>query len=359
MLWLLIIPVIPYFLILAYIFRGHFRNKFLKGEVIDRVKVSVVIACLNEEEYLPSLLNDLAAQDYPADLFEVIFVDDHSVDNTGSVASSFCNRGRFRVLRNSGTGKKSALRTGIMASDGDLILTTDADCRVSCRWVSAVASFYSSNRPDLLIGPVHLSEERGLFHRFQQLEFFSLQGITAATAGLSDPVMCNGANLAFTRDIYEKHSGNLHDEIASGDDIFLLQSIKSENSKILWLGDRDAVVKTRAAGSFRQFLDQRARWVSKSGAYEDKFMRLLALITLIANIDFAFMLVGGIFIPGMLPVSVAGFIIKSIPDLMILCTVTSSYKKTNLLWWFIPSQVIYPFYVITVSVYSLFRKNRW
>jgi poly-beta-1,6-N-acetyl-D-glucosamine synthase len=357
--WLLIIPPVLYFVLLIYISGGLRYNEVRKSVRNGSVKVSVVISCKNEEKNIASLLDDLAVQDYLPDLYEVIVVDDNSVDNTLAIVSSFCKTGRVRALRNSGSGKKTALRTGIMASDGYLILTTDADCRVGRHWVSAMESFFSANRPDLIIGPVHLSVKTGFFQKFQQLEFFSLQGITAATAGLGDPVMCNGANLSFTKEVYKRHSGDLHGGIASGDDIFLLQRIKAENGKISWLSDNDAVVTTGAAGSFRQFLNQRARWISKSGAYEDNFTQIVALIALIANIDLAFMLVAGLFIPDLLSVCTAGFFIKSVPDLLILSAITVRYKKTNLLWWFVPSQVIYPFYVITVSVYSLFRKNRW
>jgi poly-beta-1,6-N-acetyl-D-glucosamine synthase len=359
MLWLLIIPLVPYFLLLIYIYSGLFRNNSRKHEIPSGLKISVVIACRDEEKNLPSLLNDLVSQDYPADLFEVIVVDDHSTDSTGSLVSSFHNNGTFRCIRNTGTGKKSALRTGIMSAKGDLILTTDGDCRLNCGWISSMASFWMENQPDLVIGPVNLIERSGFLPRFEELEFFSLQGVTAGTAGIGDPVMCNGANLAFPAEIYRKHADDLHGEIASGDDVFLLHSIKTECGKILWNGNIEAVVKTDASGSLRNFLRQRARWISKSGSYSDRFTKILALITLIANTEIILLTGGTFFVPEIYRVLIAAFILKSIPDLLILSRITARYKKTNLLWWFIPSQVIYPFYVVTVSVCSLNRKNRW
>jgi biofilm PGA synthesis N-glycosyltransferase PgaC len=359
MLWLLIIPLIPYFLFLIYIFRGLFLNKLLKRETKNDIKVSVVVACRDEEENLSFLLNDLIAQDYPSDLYEVIVVDDHSIDNTASIASSFYNNGTLKVLRNSGIGKKSAIRTGIIAAKGDFILTTDADCRLKKSWISSMASFYSENKPDLVIGPVYLIERTGFLPQFQALEFFSLQGVTAGSAGMGVPVMCNGANLAFPTEIYKKYSGKLHKEIASGDDLFLLHRIKADKGKILWNGNNDALVETKASISIKSFLRQRGRWISKSGSYEDRFTQILAIITLLANIDLAFLAAGSIVIPGMIDIYLAAFLIKSIPDFLIVSTMAGGYNKRNLLWWFIPSQVIYPFYVITVSVYSLFRRNKW
>ena len=51
---------------------------------------------------------------------------------------------------------------------------------------------------------------------------------------------------------------------------------------------------------------------------------------------------------------IAAFIIKSIPDYLILYETTRRYNKRHLMKWFIPSQIVYPFYVLTVVIYSLF-----
>jgi cellulose synthase/poly-beta-1,6-N-acetylglucosamine synthase-like glycosyltransferase len=359
MFWLLIIPFIPYFFLLLYIFRGLLSSIQPKAESSSDLPVSIIIACKNEEESLPLLLHDLSAQNYPSGLFEVIVVDDESEDNTLSVADSFKGISGIKVLGSAGPGKKSAIRTGILAASGDLIITTDADCRLNHGWISSMASFYVRYKPDLIIGPVQFTEVSGFFHRFQELEFLSLQGITAGTAALGHPTMCNGANLAFNSGIYKRHSTGLHDDIPSGDDIFLMQRIHAEKGSILWIDDQDAIVETEPSSSMKQFLRQRARWLSKSGAYEDNFTIFLAVVTLAVNLDLSALLIFSIFLPHLFTVCLVAFILKSVADLLILTEITRRYKKRNLLWWFIPAQVIYPFYVITVSVYSLFRKNQW
>lgn len=359
MLWLLIIPLLPYFILLISAFSGLHRRKSIINKTVTDIKVSVIVACKNEEANLKNILPDLGKQQYPSDLYEVIIVNDNSEDNTYSVASSFKNIARLKVLDNTGNGKKSALRTGIMSAEGELIMTTDADCRLPERWILSFASFYQENRPDLIIGAVHLQAKQGFFNRFQELEFMSLQGVTAGTAGLGDPVMCNGANLAFTREKYIDHTGKLRDEIASGDDIFLLESIKSENGKILWLGDKEAVAETSTSPTLRLFLNQRARWISKSGSYKDFSTMFIALSTFAANAILGILLVCSIFFPSLLYLYLASFFIKSLPDLLITLEITRRYQKTKLLRWFIPLQVIYPFYVMIVSVYSLFRKRKW
>ena len=50
------------------------------------------------------------------------------------------------------------------------------------KWIRTIASFYEHNKPDMIICPVQLEKRNGFFRRFQELEFLSLQGITAGSA---------------------------------------------------------------------------------------------------------------------------------------------------------------------------------
>jgi hypothetical protein len=59
---------------------------------------------------------------------------------------------------------------------------------------------------------------------FQQLDLTSLQGATIGSFGLNKAFMCNGANFAYTKSLFEKLNGfDGNNKIASGDDVFLLQ----------------------------------------------------------------------------------------------------------------------------------------
>jgi biofilm PGA synthesis N-glycosyltransferase PgaC len=293
-------------------------------------------------------------------LFEIIIIDDNSSDNTFKLAASFSGIKNLRVIKNAGTGKKLAIRTGVKTASGKLIITTDADCRMGRRWLSGIASFCSENNPDLVICPVMTESNPGFFGPFQELEFLSLQGITAGTAAAGNPVMCNGANMAFTKESYIKNSDDLHYELISGDDVFLLHSIKKEpGSKILWLESENAVVTTVAPETINLFLKQRARWISKAGSYSDRFTRVLAIVTFVTILLQMFLLIAGIFNPVFLLIFLAALALKSAPDFLILLNTTSRYGKSKLMRWFLPSQIIYPFYMFTVSVYSLMFRGMW
>ena len=357
--WLPAILILPYVAILLKIFRSLLKIVPFEITSIPTTFVSVVVACRNEQKRLPHLLRSISDQNYPEELFEVIIVDDNSTDNTYEIASGHEERGNIVVVKNTGRGKKYAIGTGISKAIGNLIITTDADCRMGRNWIRTIAAFYELNNPDMIICPVQVEPMSGFFGRFQELEFMSLQGITAGSVFQSQGTMCNGANLAFTKEAYLKNAGNLHFEIATGDDVFLLHSIKKQiGSKILWLESPHALVITSPAPNTCSYFRQRRRWISKSKAYTDSFSIILGIITFVAVVLQVSMLVAGIidlaFLPGLLSV----FLLKCIPDFFILRNTTSRYGRKKLMNWFLPAQIVYPFYVLGILLYSLILPQR-
>jgi cellulose synthase/poly-beta-1,6-N-acetylglucosamine synthase-like glycosyltransferase len=289
----------------------------------------------------------------------VLIIDDNSSDNTFITASQYRGIKNLIVLKNSSKGKKTAIRKGVAASTGNLIVTTDADCRMGHSWLKTISSFFEVNKPDLIICPVELERGRGFFRMFQEIEFLSLQGITAGTALSGKPVMCNGANLAFTKEVYDRYSGNIHDELISGDDVFLLHAVKSDHTnKIMWLESAEAGVITDATGTITSFLRQRARWLSKAGAYKDTYTRLLGIVTFVTICLQLLLLIAGIFNPDFLWVFAAAVLLKSIPDFMILNNTTKRYGRKSLMVVFLPAQIVYPFYIVAVSFSYLFGRPR-
>jgi biofilm PGA synthesis N-glycosyltransferase PgaC len=360
MMWLLIIPVLPYFILLLDIYRNLRKAIPYDFQKIPKTRVSVIIPCRNEEKNVPLLLDDLYKQDYNDKLFEVIVIDDNSFDNTYNIVSAYRQIRNLKVLKNPAEGKKSAIGAGINEASGELIITTDADCRPGEKWISSIAAFYTDNQPDMIIAPVRLENIPGFSGGFRELEFLSLQGVTAGTAIAGNPVLCNGANLAFTKEAYNRHSENLHTEVASGDDIFLLHSLKKEpNSKIVWLSSIDGAVTTSHTDSLSAFISQRARWISKARAYTDRYTIIISIVTFVTILTTVFLLVATAFNQKFLLVLLASVILKSIPDFFILYAITGLYSKRPLMRWFIPSQIVYPFYVITVVFRSLIRRIRW
>lgn len=357
--WLPAILILPYIILLLKYYISLLQPETFKVSVEPVTFVSVVVACHNEQRKLPHLLTSIARQNYPKYLFEVVIVNDGSTDKTFEIAAGFTTISNILALNNEGEGKKLALRTGIKSAKGNLIITTDADCSMGENWIRTIAAFYEKESPDMIICPVKLDSLPGCFGRLQELEFLSLQGITAGCALSGDATMCNSANLAFTREVYLNHSDNLYDEINSGDDIFLLHSLKDEKQSVIkWLESLDAMVTTASSATFSSFLKQRSRWISKGKAYKDRETINLGIVTFIATCLQISYLVAGLINTTLIWVFLFVIILKSIPDFLILLNTSGRYSKRKLMWWFLPGQLIYPFYVLSVVFYSLIFRNK-
>jgi cellulose synthase/poly-beta-1,6-N-acetylglucosamine synthase-like glycosyltransferase len=355
---LLFITTVPYLLLMMRVFSGLARIKKWTPETNEKIKVSVVIATNRNATQLSLLLKDLYCQSYDHNFFEVIIVDD-SKGLLNHDQLPVLHGIKYKVIPNSGSGKKRAIQSGVSVAGGELIITTDDDCRVGPGWIKTIASFFIEKHPDLILCPVELDNNKTLFGRLQQLEFLSLQGVTAGTAANSDPIMCNGAGIAFRRAAFPENGLCKTDALASGDDIFLLHYLKKTGHSITWLESEEAVVHTAPATDIISFLKQRARWASKSGSYRDIYTIITGVSVLLLSLSIIFSLIMCIINSYFITVTICLYIIKSIPDFIIIHNRSVMHKREKLLWYFPLVQLIYPFYVLISVLTGIFRKKRW
>ncbi|MGH1362915.1 MAG: glycosyltransferase [Calditrichia bacterium] len=253
-------------------------------------RVSVIVSARNEETRIMPLLNSLIVQDYPADRFEVLIVDDRSTDDTFELVSEFIRSRHlknFRCLKHQPestdepTYKKHAILFGINTSSGEIVLTTDADCRVPSTWVRSMESRYDT-KTGLVAGLVAYDAENDtVFKRMQALEFAGLVFTGVGAIGNNTPLICNASNLSYRRIAFESVGGFAgHEHIPSGDDDLLMQNIDQKtNWEIRYNLDSAGTVSTNPVNSVAEFLNQRARWASKSRDYpgSQTFFVLLAI----------------------------------------------------------------------------------
>ena len=83
----------------------------------------------------------------------------------------------------------------------------------------------------------------------------SLIGTGAASIGLQRPLFCNGANLAIRKTIFEKNKNKIRNEISSGDDVFLMHSVKNNSKKsIRFMKSFEAIVLTQPKKNINEFI---------------------------------------------------------------------------------------------------------
>jgi cellulose synthase/poly-beta-1,6-N-acetylglucosamine synthase-like glycosyltransferase len=251
----------------------------------------VVIAVRNEEKNIEVLLQALSSQDYPKQLFEVIIVDDHSTDDTVLNIQQIKNLNfvfKLIHLPEGATSKKKAIAAGIEKASGELIVTTDADCTMPATWLSTYAAFYLSTGAKFIAAPVLMKASESFCRLFQSIDFLILQGITGASVNKKFHAMCNGANLAYPKKVFEEVKGfEGIDNIPSGDDMLLMQKIYIRYpEQVLYLKSKKALVTTSAEPTWKIFFHQRIRWASKAVHYKDARIFYVLLLTYLINAGF-------------------------------------------------------------------------
>ena len=196
-----------------------------------------------------------------------------------------------RGINDEGKGKKHALYRLISAAETEYVWMQDDDvafktAELSDRFaVGSQTAILSDN--DLLILPLRMESENekpSLLERLQIAEYAAIQQLTMETAKRGHAVMCSGANLIAKRDRWLESYEDLHPEIASGDDMFLLESFKRRGLKIGMSESEKLTAIVRPHTSWRAFWQQRMRWAGKAPKYTDKDILLCGVIVLLANV---------------------------------------------------------------------------
>jgi len=313
--------------------------------------LSVIIPLKNEAANIRQLLSDLAAQSLDSAFYEIIMVDDASTDTTPAILRSWQEKmPSIKIITGGGGGKKRALGLGLQKARGDYIVTTDGDCRIQPGWLSDIYSFIRAGNTDMIIGPVDIISTGRVLNNFVQLEFLSLQAVTEAFAKKGRPVLCNGANLCFKNPGALKYPSMIKDHISSGDDIFLMESFKAGNKKISWLDTAASRVKTYGPASLSEFLSQRARWSSKSISYSDPALAGITALVFATNTLISLTVAASLLTPGLWSTALLMYIMKSVPDFLILSYVTFKRGRQQLLYLFVPAHLLYPFYILVAGL---------
>jgi len=340
-----------YLLLVIYLIRGWGRVKVTPVKSTSfQTKVTILIAARNEEERISLTIEDVLAQDYPKHLFEVIIVDDHSTDNTAAIISSYADQGvkllQLQEERALNSYKKKAIAEAIKLSTGELMVATDADCRMGPAWLSSIVGYYETNDLVMVSSPVTYFEERSLFELMQTLEFGYLIGIGAAFIGNGRASTCNGANFAYRKDVFYEVGGFAGiDDLASGDDELLLQKVAERYpGRIGFLKQTEAVVYTHAKHTLQEFMQQRRRWASKSTKYKDKKVVAFGLCIWLFNVSLLVNAALGFYDLYFLKLFLVQFLLKYLFEILYLLPITTFFRRTylvSLLILLIPLHIVY------------------
>lgn len=355
-----------YLLILFTFTMGWYRLKYFTASTRHfSTKISVVVAFRNESKNLRNLLTSLCNQTYPEELLEIILVNDHSEDESLSVIKAFLKQNKnckIVVLEANEKGKKTALHQGINKASGSLIVTTDADCTSHKNWLVKLSSFYEEEKPLLVLGPVVYSKEQGWLQQFFSMEFLSLVASGAGSAASHLPIMGNGANMAFEKDVFlEAGIEAQKQQYASGDDVFLIHYLTQKYGRhsIRFIKNKEATTHTPPPQNWKEFMEQRVRWGSKAKGYSLAWPILVTFVVLIFNLFLVTAFVYGFITPWFWSIFILFILLKFLVDLPLLKDFAEFTDKNRLMPYLFPFEVVYPFYIVIAAVKGLFFSYNW
>ncbi len=361
-----------YCILMIYFLIGFDRvSEFTFKNDSDKVSFCVIIPFRNESLHLPKLLASIKNLNYSKEHVEFIFVDDDSSDNSAEIITQYIKehtldseRSNMHLLKNvraSGSPKKDAIQTAIQHTKCEWIITTDADCVLPKNWLQCYNAYIQECDAIMIAGPVKYFEETSFLGVFQHAEFHTLQSVSIGGFGVGNAMMCNGANLAYTKTAFEKvHGFKDNASIASGDDVFLLEKmVQMDKEKVHFLKSKEALVATSAQRTWIQFIEQRVRWASKSTHYRNSFTKevgFLVFMTNLALVVSTFLAFIGYFSWLFL---VSLFLFKIVSDAVLYLKFNRFFLKDKSRSIRILSGICYPFISVFVVILSIFSGYTW
>lgn len=340
---------------------------------IPKQLISIVIAARNEKNNITSCLRGLASQTLPAERFEVVLVDDGSSDDTARLAGEFA-RGtdlRLTILGTAGLpggsgSKKRALSIGVEKAEGEIVLTTDADCRLPPTWAESMAGRFDDDTVGMVIGYAGVRRESGrlgLLGGWEAVDFLNLMAAAAAGSRRGRALAASGQSLGFRKAAYDEVGGYsriMHR--GSGDDVLLMQLIRRTGRwDILFAGDAAEHVVHPPSRSLPGLLAKRSRWASNApfqALLDPPFFAYLACTFAMSAMLLATPILAFWGAANWFSVAVA-WLGKSAAEGALFARSRQVFQRRDLHWQFLPWTLSQPLYIVAVGLFGALGRFDW
>ncbi len=334
-----------------------------KSDLIAEDKpISVIICAKNERDNILKFLPDFLNQDYPN--FEVIVVNDHSVDDTEDVLKAYTMQ--FKNLKVVNVpdndrfygSKKFALTLGIKAAQYENVLLTDADCKpASKNWIRLMSE-YTSNKK-IILGFGAYEKQPGILNKLIRFDTFftAIQYLSFALVKL--PYMGVGRNLAYQKELFFSVKGfSSHQHILSGDDdLFINEVANSKNTQIVIEPDAQTISVPKT--SFKLWLRQKKRHFS-TGKYYKFGHKLMLSIYSMTLLIFVLLFIGLIIQQISIHLIVGVLVLRLLVQMLIFMKIEKRLG-TNDLWFLSPIlELFFMFFNPLLLISNFIKKNtKW
>ncbi|MFQ5456311.1 MAG: glycosyltransferase family 2 protein [Nitrospirota bacterium] len=166
--------------------------------------VSIILSVYNEENVIKKKINNFFELDYPKNLIELIIISDGSTDNTENIIKSFNSERIKLVVQKKRSGKTMALNKGVLISEGDILVFTDANSMFDKCAIKKLIRHFRDPLIGLVTGKIiyfNFADGKketisGLYQRYEEI----LRGEESKVASI---VGADGAIYAFRKKLYE------------------------------------------------------------------------------------------------------------------------------------------------------------
>jgi len=258
--------------------------------------ISVIIPARNEENNIERCILSLLDSDYSLDKFEIIVVNDRSEDKTLEIIELYADKIQIVNIENNNTdknlqGKVGAIQAGIDMSKGEILMFTDADCRVDKSWIKTFSQLYKETQSDM-IASFTLIDGKNLFDKVQAVEWVMIHTMASGEVGSGSPYGCFGNNVSFRKSSYNSIGGYKNIDFSITEDLALMQAMHKNNKEIIYICNPNAVVYTKPEKNINDFLNQQKRWAMGGKALKWKATlyistSILIWLSIIINLIFA------------------------------------------------------------------------
>ena len=350
--------VLTAFYILFYlvVFIGwimHKKSRDSGESTILLEELTVLIPFRNEHANLKHLLTQLGELEKTPHQF--IFINDHSEDKGHALLET--HKGELIEvisLDQDKQGKKTAIYEGVKQVNTKYVLCWDADITFGKDYFEHIQNLKTA---DLLILPVHFTSKT-ICQSAGEIDFYLANFVNQASSYWLRPIMCNGANLLFDKHSYlEVIKLENHQNVLSGDDMFLLRNMQKSSKNIHLVSGDHCSVSTDSPKSIKHFFQQRNRWFGKSFLINDQLLNLWAGVQFAFSVSYLFLFTYWLVEDAQLMLLI--LLIKTGIDLLFLFAYFAAIRKIKLLLLIPIYGIIFPIYNLVLLCMYFFTNHTW
>ena len=167
--------------------------------------------------------------------------------------------------------------------------------------------------------------------------------------------------MCYSKDIFNEVNGFKHNsKIASGDDVFLLETIwRKYPEKVIYLKTKEAIVETKSETSWVAFIQQQIRWASKTSAYKNLFSKSVGLLIFSQNALLIFSLFFLVFNHQHIRYFIVILMLKLFIDYFLIKKTALFLNTKTQFVNYLSSSFLYPFFVVFIGCLSIFKNYKW